>query len=90
MEAGKPAVPVGTPIEVLLNRCGVLPDTKLVYIGPAIAGEAVTDLTLPVTQRTRCITALKQQPINKTYACIDAAGVPGYACGGFYRGLCMM
>ncbi len=67
---GNLRVPVGTPIEVLLNRCGVLPDTKLVYIGPAIAGEAVTDLTLPVTQRTRCITALKQQPINKTYACI--------------------
>ena len=68
--AGNLRVPIGTPIGELLERCGVLPDTKLVYIGPAISGEAVTDLSLPVTQRTRCITALKQEPVNKTFACI--------------------
>ena len=49
--AGNLRVPIGTPIGELLERCGVLPDTKLVYIGPAISGEAVTDLSLPVTQR---------------------------------------
>lgn len=67
---GNLRAPIGTPVGELLERCGVLPDTRLVYIGPAISGQAVTDLSLPITQKTRCVTALKKEPVNKTFACI--------------------
>lgn len=63
-------VRIGTPVQHLLDFCGVLDRTRLVVTGSSVTGTAITDLSEPVTATTRCVIAMLHPLKSKTYACI--------------------
>lgn len=77
-------VPVGMPLQAVLENCGLYKDVSFLYVGETVSGKAVTDLSLPVTARTRCITVLKQPPSNRTFACIGCGRCTSVCVQGIY------
>lgn len=63
-------VRIGTPLQQLLDFCGVHERTRLIVTNSSVIGKAVTDLSAPVTAATRCVIADLRPPRYKTYACI--------------------
>lgn len=63
-------VRIGTPLKILLDSCGLSEKTKMVVTGSCITGQAQTDLSVPVTARTRCAVALTRLPGRRIYPCI--------------------
>jgi len=59
-------VPIGTPIEDLLNFCGGLTrQAARVIIGGPMMGIAIADMKTPVTKTTGAITVLSQEQISR-------------------------
>lgn len=55
-------VPIGTPIGMLLDYCGLSPKVKKIILGGPMMGLAVANPELPVVKGTSGILALKKQP----------------------------
>ena len=63
-------VPIGTPIQVVLDACGGLKkQTGKVILGGPMMGMAQFDTELPITKQTNAITCLKKE-IPQEVACI--------------------
>lgn len=62
--------PAGAPARLLLEKCGLLPDASLVYVGAAHLGVSLTSLDAPLPLTARCLTALQRLPKRRQYACV--------------------
>ncbi len=82
--AGNFRVPLGMSLEEVLSRCALYPDVSLVYVGDALSGKAVTDLSLPVTARTRCVTVLRNPPVHREFSCIGCGRCTSVCVRGIY------
>jgi electron transport complex protein RnfC len=58
-------VPIGTPVEELINFCGgVTEKSAKVVVGGPMMGIAVADLTMPITKTTGAITILTKEQVG--------------------------
>jgi len=69
----KPAnliVPIGTPIGILLEHCGISPKTKKIILGGPMMGIAIADPNIPVVKGMSGILAFKKLPKFLSGPCI--------------------
>lgn len=64
-------VTIGTPIEEVLEFCGLIKTPARVIIQGSMRGLSVGDLKLPVLHSTKAIIALSKQYKDKTLPCIN-------------------
>jgi len=73
-------VPIGTPVEDLLEFCGgVTKKSAKVIVGGPMMGIAIADLTTPITKTTGAITVLTKEQIGK--AKFERRQTPCIRCG---------
>lgn len=63
-------VPIGTPIGILLEHCGLSPETKKIILGGPFMGISVADPNIPVVKGLSGILAFKKLPEYFTGPCI--------------------
>lgn len=63
-------VPVGTPLQELLDFCGVDGRPGACFVGSSIIGKRIADLNAPVMLDTRVLIALRRLPRIRTFPCI--------------------
>ena len=61
---------LGTPVGDVLAAGDPDPEISVVAVGSSVNGRAVTDLSEPVTARTRCVIAMKRAPRRRALPCV--------------------
>lgn len=64
-------VTIGTPLEELLNFCGMIKKVSRVIIQGSMRGTSMTNLQLPVLHSTKAVIALSKPYKEKTLPCIN-------------------
>lgn len=82
---GNYIVPVGTPIGMLLEHCGISPKVRKVILGGPMMGLAVANPAIPITKGTSGILAMKKLPrfiagpCIRCGRCVDVCPLGGIA-----------
>lgn len=63
-------VPFGTPVEVLLEHCGLCADPSIIILGDALTGATTPSADIPVLPGMTCIVALRHSSVRPASPCI--------------------
>lgn len=66
-------VPIGTPVEEIINEFLLNCEPKRIILGQAITGISVTDVDIPVSATTRSVLLFSDYVVSKKMECIGCA-----------------
>lgn len=63
-------VPFGTPVQVLLEHCGLGADPSIIILGDALTGVTAPSADIPILPGITCLVAMRSPVIRKASPCI--------------------
>lgn len=66
-------VPIGTPVEEIINEFLLSSEPKRIILGQAITGVSVTDVDIPISATTRSVLIFSDYVVSKKMECIGCS-----------------